>query len=98
MHHVIYLNLLTNFAFQGINSILLQLADVCVLLLVFNAAKFCPQILSLFEEHIRRHYRYLRDTISTFVPPLQASSSHLSKNVIYNHLELIFFSLICQFS
>ncbi len=46
-------------------------ADVCVLLLVFNAAQFCPQILSLFEEHIRRHYRYLRDTISNFVPHLQ---------------------------
>lgn len=44
---------------------------VCVLLLVFNAAQFCPQILSLFEEHIRRHYRYLRDTISNFVPRLQ---------------------------
>ncbi|EFX70011.1 hypothetical protein DAPPUDRAFT_328539 [Daphnia pulex] len=44
---------------------------VCVLLLVFNAAQFCPQILSLFEEHICRHYRYLRDTISNFVPHLQ---------------------------
>jgi len=43
---------------------------VCILLLVFNAAQHCPQIISLFEEHTKRHYRYLRDTISSFVPPL----------------------------
>jgi len=47
---------------------------VCILLLVFNAAQHCPQIISLFEEHTKRHYRYLRDTISTFVPPLKINS------------------------
>lgn len=53
------------------------MADVCVLLLVFNAAQHCPQILSLFEEHTKRHYRYLRDTIPTLVPALNVSTLSL---------------------
>ena len=60
----------------------LVLIDVCVLLLVFNAAQHCPQILSLFEEHTKRHYRYLRDTIPTFVPPLKVRSVIFSPRLI----------------
>lgn len=45
-------------------------ADVCVLLLIFNAAVNCPSIMSLLEEHTIRHYRYLRDTIPNLIPCL----------------------------
>ena len=47
------------------------LLDVCILLLVFNAAQRCPQILSLFETYTKRHFCYLRDTIPSFIPSLK---------------------------
>lgn len=43
---------------------------VSVLILVFNAAKECSTMLSLFEEKFIRHYRYLRDTLPHLVPEL----------------------------
>ena len=43
---------------------------VSVLILVFNAAKDCSTMLSLFEEKFIRHYRYLRDTLPHLVPEL----------------------------
>ncbi|CRK98495.1 CLUMA_CG011852, isoform A [Clunio marinus] len=43
---------------------------VCVLILLFNAAKNLPPMLSLFPETILKHYDYLRDTMPNFVPHL----------------------------
>ena len=74
MSKTLHVILVQNF-YEFFHCLLIQLLwsnfiDVCILLLVFNAAQHCPQIISLFEEHTKRHYRYLRDTISSFVPPL----------------------------
>lgn len=47
---------------------------VSVLILVFNAAKGCPTMSTLFDEKFVRHYHYLRDTIPQFVPELNFSN------------------------
>ena len=74
----------------GINSFFLLFpSDVCVLLLVFNAAQHSPQILSLFEEHTMRHYRYLRDTIPNLVPRLKAN--------FLSHYDYTFNSLVYSY-
>lgn len=44
--------------------------DICILILILNAAKYCSTILPLLESHTLRHYRYLRDTMPLLVPPL----------------------------
>nr|CAD7263757.1 unnamed protein product [Timema shepardi] len=46
--------------------------DVCILILVFNAAQQSPTMLQLFEEHTLKHYSYLRDTMPTLVPALKS--------------------------
>lgn len=46
-------------------------AYVCILILVFNAAQRCPNMLQLFEEHILKHYGYVRDTMPALVPHLK---------------------------
>lgn len=45
-------------------------AYVSVLILVFNAAKGCPTMGTLFDEKLLRHYHYLRDTLPHLVPEL----------------------------
>jgi hypothetical protein len=45
--------------------------DICILILVFNAAQHCPTMLQLFEEHTLKHYSYLRDTMPNLVPALR---------------------------
>jgi len=45
--------------------------DICILILVFNAAQHCPTMLQLFEEHTLKHYSYLRDTMPNLVPALK---------------------------
>jgi len=54
--------------------------DICILILVFNAAQNCPTMLQLFEEHTLKHYSYLRDTMPNLVPALKVS---LNFSVIY---------------
>lgn len=44
--------------------------DMCVLILVLNAAQHCTTMLPLFEEHTIKHYTYLRDTMPHLVPHL----------------------------
>ncbi|KAF4521167.1 hypothetical protein B566_EDAN011617 [Ephemera danica] len=54
-------------------------AYVCILILVFNAAQRCPNMLQLFEEHILKHYGYVRDTMPALVPHLKelcAATTH----------------------
>ncbi|KAG7279067.1 LOW QUALITY PROTEIN: hypothetical protein CRUP_031703 [Coryphaenoides rupestris] len=46
-------------------------AYIAVLVLVFNAAKSCPTMSSLFSDHTFRHYAYLRDSLSHLVPALR---------------------------
>ncbi|XP_076820077.1 integrator complex subunit 4-like [Clavelina lepadiformis] len=41
---------------------------ISILILVFNAAESCPQMIQLFPEHVLRHYQYLRDSIPELVP------------------------------
>ncbi|XP_044751822.1 integrator complex subunit 4 [Coccinella septempunctata] len=43
---------------------------ICMLILIFNAAKNLPTITPLLESHTKRHYQYLRDTMTSFVPVL----------------------------
>lgn len=45
-------------------------AYVCVLIMLFNAAKNMPPMMSLFPDTILKHYAYLRDTMPNFVPHL----------------------------
>jgi len=63
-------SLLTNIDIN-INLIVILVTDVAILMVVFNAAKECTTMTDLFEEHIRRHYFYLRDTYPSLVPRLQ---------------------------
>lgn len=44
---------------------------MAVLVLVFNAARWCPTMPALFSDHTFRHYAYLRDSLSHLVPPLR---------------------------
>lgn len=56
-----------------------KISDVCILILVFNAAQKCPNMLQLFEEHTLRHYSYIRDTMPNLVPHLKVVSFCLTK-------------------
>ncbi|KOB65207.1 Integrator complex subunit 4 [Operophtera brumata] len=49
--------------------------DMCVLILVLNAAQHCTTMLPLFEEHTIKHYSYLRDTMPHLVPHLPIGDS-----------------------
>lgn len=49
--------------------------DICILILVLNAAKYSPTILPLLEPHTLKHYSYLRDTMSNLVPVLNFSDN-----------------------
>ncbi len=42
-----------------------------VLLLVLNAAQSCPTMITMFPEHVRDHYGYLRDSLPHLVPQLK---------------------------
>lgn len=48
-------------------------ADICILILVFNAAVRCHTIPPLFPQHVFRHYTYLRDTLPDLVPAIRVS-------------------------
>ncbi|CAF94968.1 unnamed protein product, partial [Tetraodon nigroviridis] len=52
-------------------------AYMAVLVLVFNAARWCPTMPALFSDHTFRHYAYLRDSLSHLVPPLRLPGSGL---------------------
>ncbi|KAK2717306.1 hypothetical protein QYM36_006176, partial [Artemia franciscana] len=45
-------------------------AYICALILVFNAAQHNEKILEMLEDHQKRHYSYLRDTLPQLVPSL----------------------------
>ncbi|ODM99768.1 Integrator complex subunit 4 [Orchesella cincta] len=53
-------------------------AYVSVLILVFNSAKGCPTMATLFDEKLLRHYHYLRDTLPHFVPELNISNESIT--------------------
>lgn len=44
--------------------------DVCILVMLFNAAQLMPPMLSLLPETTIKHYAYLRDTMPNLVPYL----------------------------
>lgn len=44
--------------------------DVCILVMLFNAAPLMPPMLSLLPETTIKHYAYLRDTMPNLVPYL----------------------------
>ena len=44
-----------------------------ILVLIFNAALYCPTMVELFTEHATKHYHYLRDTMPQLVPRLRPS-------------------------
>ncbi|XP_014214369.1 integrator complex subunit 4 isoform X2 [Copidosoma floridanum] len=46
-------------------------AYVSKLILIFNAAAYCPSMHSLFTHHAVKHYHYLRDTMPHLVPRLK---------------------------
>ncbi|CAG9865327.1 unnamed protein product [Phyllotreta striolata] len=50
---------------------------VCLLILILNAAQHSLTIIQLLEPHTLRHYLYLRDTLSQYVPVLNLSDSNL---------------------
>ncbi|KPM08491.1 hypothetical protein QR98_0070120 [Sarcoptes scabiei] len=47
-----------------------------VLILVFNAAYYCPTIIDLLEKHIRKHYFFVRGSYPHMVPHLEHLSDH----------------------
>ena len=49
--------------------------DISILVLVFNAAAGNRTALPMFQEHIWRHYNYLRDSIPELVPDLQVGGA-----------------------
>lgn len=49
-------------------------AYVSVLILVFNAAKGCNTMATLFDDKLLRHYHYLKDTLPSLVPELHIGS------------------------
>lgn len=46
------------------------ISDVCILIMIFNAAQKLPPALGLLPEITIKHYSYLRDTMPNLVPPL----------------------------
>ncbi len=53
---------------------LLLFLDICILILVFNAAASCPVIPPLFPSHVFRHYTYLRDTLPHLIPHIKVTT------------------------
>lgn len=54
-------------------------SDVCILIMIFNAAQKSPPTLGLLPEITMKHYSYLRDTMPNRVPalPIGGNSSEL---------------------
>ncbi|KAJ8933177.1 hypothetical protein NQ318_006471 [Aromia moschata] len=50
--------------------------DICLLILILNAAQHSLTILPLLEPHTIRHYLYLRDTMTQYVPVLSLPDSN----------------------
>ena len=48
-------------------------SDVCILILVLNAAALCPTIPPLLPSHVFRHYTYLRDALPHLIPHIAVS-------------------------
>lgn len=55
--------------------LIIILPDICLLILILNAAQHSLTILPLLEPHTIRHYLYLRDTMSQYVPVLNLPDS-----------------------
>ena len=51
---------------------------VSILILIFNACTYCPQIAQVFPEHVVRHYQYLKDSIPDMVPQQLKMASYSS--------------------
>ncbi|KAL5476193.1 hypothetical protein EMCRGX_G026108 [Ephydatia muelleri] len=54
-------------------------AYICVLILVFNAARQCPTIPPLFPRHVFRHYSYLKDTLPALIPTIHVGIPSMVK-------------------
>ncbi|XP_072398264.1 integrator complex subunit 4 [Diabrotica undecimpunctata] len=50
---------------------------ICLLILILNAAQHSLTIVQLLEPHTLRHYLYLRDTMTQYVPILSLPDSNL---------------------
>jgi integrator complex subunit 4 len=57
-------------------------AYVSVLILVFNAAKGCSTMATLFDDKLLRHYHYLRDTLPLLVPELSIGNDLQNLSII----------------
>lgn len=55
---------------------------MCVLIMLFNAARHLPPMLSLFPDTTVKHYSYLRDTMPNFVPQLQIGDASIEMSLI----------------
>lgn len=64
--------------FFKVNIMFFFLLDICLLILILNAAQHSLTILPLLEPHTIRHYLYLRDTMSQYVPILNLPDSNYS--------------------
>lgn len=53
--------------------------DVAILILIFNAAKDCPLMIDLLENHTKRHYFYLKDSYPHLVPTIDLLSNDTFK-------------------
>nr|XP_023015747.1 integrator complex subunit 4 [Leptinotarsa decemlineata] len=51
---------------------------ICLLILILNAAKHSLTIMQLLEPHTIRHYLYLRDTMTQYVPILNLPDSNFN--------------------
>lgn len=64
MHHNLYV------CFGYISFAFALFSDVCILIMIFNAAQKSPPTLGLLPEITMKHYSYLRDTMPNRVPAL----------------------------
>ena len=67
--------------------------DICILILVFNAAVGCHTIPPLFPQHVFRHYTYLRDTLPDLIPAIRVSIFSRKLRVFF---ETCFHILLCS--
>lgn len=67
INHVLHSNV---YQFSSVFFLILISIDICILILVLNAAKHSQTIVPLLEPQILKHYSYLRDTLPTLVPEL----------------------------
>ena len=65
--------------FEGSEPDIDDTSYVCILILIFNAARHCPTLEPMLDQHTKRHYHFLLDTYPHLMPQTEAAELQIVK-------------------